>query len=121
MSAPSYAEHDGHGNVVPDSPPPPTASLALHPRVAVLLGVDRRWLGPLLACRALSMAPAIWWGLRCALTFLAELVLADGDGYGDGGRTAAWAVEKRFRVTEVFMSILWVCDVDPVQGIDSLG
>ena len=46
----------------------------------------------------------MWWGLRCALTFLGDLLLSDGMGVpGD-----PWTVEKRFRVTEVFLAILWV-------------
>ncbi|KAI9812687.1 MAG: hypothetical protein M1832_000344 [Thelocarpon impressellum] len=87
---------------VADEFPPPRSSLALHPRVAVLLGVERRWLAPLLACRALSMAPAAWWGLRCGLTCLVEVALADA-----AGTSAPWPAEKRSRVTEVFLSILW--------------
>lgn len=75
----------------------------MHPRVAVLLGVDKRWHFPLLFCRALSTAPAAWWGLRCALTFLGELLL-DGDVVGE-----PWSVERRFRVTEVFLAVLWCC------------
>lgn len=75
-----------------------------HPRVAVLLGVNARWHIPLLVCRALSTAPAAWWGLRCAFTFLGELLRSDGTAVlGDN-----WTVEKRFRVTEVFLAILWV-------------
>ena len=50
------------------------------------------------------MAPAVWWGLRCGLTFLGELLLGDG-AVLHGGK---WEVEKRFRVTEVFLAILWV-------------
>lgn len=46
----------------------------------------------------------MWWGLRCALTFLGDLLLSDG--MGDPGDP--WTVEKRFRVTEVFLAILWV-------------
>ncbi|KAI6716711.1 hypothetical protein JHW43_000823 [Diplocarpon mali] len=77
----------------------------LHPRVAVLLGVERHWHLPLLFCRALSTAPAVWWGLRCALTFLRELLLVEGvEPVG-----APWSVEKRFRVTEVFLALLWCC------------
>ncbi len=80
------------------------ASRALHPRVAVLLGINARWHIPLLICRALSTAPAAWWGLRCAFTFLGELLRSDGVG----SKGEAWTVEKRFRVTEVFLAILWV-------------
>jgi hypothetical protein len=67
--------------------------------------VDKHWHLPLLICRALSTAPAAWWGLRCALTFLGELVLAaDAEG-------KPWSVERRFRVTEVFLAVLWVCAI----------
>ena len=46
----------------------------------------------------------MWWGLRCAFTFLGDLLLSDG--MGDSG--GQWTVEKRFRVTEVFLAIVWV-------------
>ncbi|KAJ5299419.1 hypothetical protein N7476_010976 [Penicillium atrosanguineum] len=88
-------------------------SSPLHPRVAVILGVDRRWYVPLLVCRALSTLPAGWWGLRCAFTFLAEL-LHIRPGMGREGWAAAivgsvgqeWDVERRFRVTEVALAIM---------------
>ena len=75
-----------------------------HPRFAVLLGIKAHWNVPLLICRALSTVPALWWGLRCALTFLSELLLNDRMGLIE----ETWSVEKRFRVTEVFLAILWV-------------
>ena len=77
-----------------------------HPRVAVLLGVKPFWYLPLLVCRALAVAPAAWWGLRYALHFLGEL-LFNANGMLDSG---AWSVEKRFRVTEVFLAVFWVGD-----------
>ena len=76
-----------------------------HPRVAVVLGVNARWHVPLLTCRALSTVPAAWWGLRCAFTFLGELLLSEGMSLQS---REVWTVEKRFRVTEVFLAILWV-------------
>lgn len=76
----------------------------LHPRVAVILGVDRRWHIPLLFCRALSTAPAAWWGLRCGFTFLADLLLP----HVTGDDHQPWDVERRFRVTEVFLAVIWV-------------
>lgn len=86
-----------------NTPKPPSVP-ALHPRIAVILGVSTTWYVPLLVARALSTAPAMWWGLRCAFTFLGDLLLSDG--MGDPGNP--WTVEKRFRVTEVFLAILWV-------------
>ena len=58
--------------------------------------------------RALAVAPAAWWGLRYALIFLGELLFAK-DGRLD--LDSVWAVEKRFRVTEVFLAVLWVRDI----------
>ena len=101
-----------------------TAQSALHPRVAVILGVDRKWYIPLLVCRALSTLPAAWWGLRCAFTFLAEL-LHIRPGMGREGWAAAivdsvgqeWDVERRFRVTEVALAIMWVRYMIALVGI----
>ncbi|KAL1634597.1 hypothetical protein SLS56_002291 [Neofusicoccum ribis] len=42
-------------------------SSALHPRVAVLLGVKESFHAPLLLCRGLATAPAIWWFGRCVV------------------------------------------------------
>lgn len=87
----------------------------LHPRVAVILGVDRKWYLPLVICRALSVVPALWWGLRCAFTFLAELLRIRPGMWREGwvaiivgSATADWDVERRFRVTEVALAIMWV-------------
>ncbi|PQE03509.1 N-glycosylation EOS1 protein [Rutstroemia sp. NJR-2017a BVV2] len=96
-SPPSYQP-----NLHPADPEGKTS--VLHPRVAVLLGVDKCWHFPLLFCRLLSVAPAGWWGLRCALTFMGELIWHEMDTYTAGGQ---WSVEKRFRVTEVFLAVLW--------------
>lgn len=87
----------------------------LHPRIAVILGLDRRWYIPLLVCRALSVIPAAWWGLRCAFTFLAELLRIRPTLWRDGwtaaivsGAAVDWDVDRRFRVTEVALAIIWV-------------
>jgi len=72
--------------------------------VTVCLDVNSQWRFPLLTCRALSTGPAIWWGFRCGLTFLGELLRGESAGLWGG----KWEVEKRFRVTEVFLAILWV-------------
>uniref|UniRef100_A0A093XW26 N-glycosylation protein EOS1 n=1 Tax=Talaromyces marneffei PM1 TaxID=1077442 RepID=A0A093XW26_TALMA len=100
------------------SPATPTVSASkLHPRVAVILGVDRKWYLPLVVCRALSVGPALWWGLRCAFTFLAELLrIRPGSMWREGwvaivvsSAAADWDVERRFRVTEVALAIMWCC------------
>ncbi|EER38677.1 conserved hypothetical protein [Histoplasma capsulatum H143] len=76
--------------------------------------VDRRWYIPLLLCRGLSVLPAAWWGLRCAFTFLAELLRIRPHFWHEGwtativrGAAADWDVERRFRVTEVALAIIW--------------
>lgn len=91
-------------------------SSKLHPRVAVILGVDRKWYLPLVICRAISVVPALWWGLRCGLTFLAELLRIRPGMWREGwvaiiisSAAADWDVERRFRVTEVALAIMWVC------------
>ena len=98
---PSYAASFSPSRVKVEASTLPSVS---HPRIAVFLGVNARWHIPLLVCRALSTAPAAWWGLRCAFTFLGELLRSDGAAVLGGN----WTVEKRFRVTEVFLAILWV-------------
>ncbi|KAI5283630.1 hypothetical protein KEM54_001975, partial [Ascosphaera aggregata] len=89
---------------------------ALHPTVAVVLGVDHRWNIPLILCRGLSVLPATWWGLRCAFTFLAELLHINPQvvwqeslqsSIAAGASAANWDVERRFRVTEVALAIMW--------------
>lgn len=106
LASPDPPSYDG----LPSTPvnvPSPAVKSALHPRIAVLLGVSTSWHIPLLVARALSTAPAMWWGLRCAFTFLGDLLLSDGMG----SPVDPWTVEKRFRVTEVFLAILWVRQV----------
>ena len=76
-------------------------------------GAALRWQIPLLTCRALSMAPALWWGLRCVFTFLRELLL----GKVGTSQELAMDAEKRFRITEVFLAILWVSLTASGRGI----
>ena len=45
-----------------------------------------------------STTPALWWGLQSATKFLFELVWSDG----------LWNHEKKSRVTEVALAIIWV-------------
>ena len=106
------------------SPLPPPAKggpKAVHPRLAAQLGLSARWRVALLVSRALSVAPAAWWGLRCAFACLGELLLrkAHDNGSRAGNdpvhqplfarRTSSpvWSAEQRFRITEVFLAIVW--------------
>jgi hypothetical protein len=116
------SRHDYGGNNHQGNDPSAPSSFSserpasLHPRVAVILGVDRKWYVPLLVCRALSIVPAAWWGLRCAFTFLAELLRIRAGMWREGwaaaivgSNLADWDVERRFRVMEVALAIMWVC------------
>ena len=89
-------------------------SSAFQPRIAVMLEVSARWYMPLIICRAVCTAPAAWWGFRCAFTFLGELLYS----VDLGACKEEWDVEKRFRVTEVFLAILWVSRVGPSLNLE---
>ncbi|KAI1741910.1 N-glycosylation protein-domain-containing protein [Xylaria scruposa] len=53
----------------------PVAVSLLQPRVAVLLGLPKRWYRTLSICRLLCLVPCFWWGVRIALRFLVAQVL----------------------------------------------
>ncbi|GME35732.1 hypothetical protein GTA08_BOTSDO02247 [Neofusicoccum parvum] len=94
-------------------------SSALHPRVAVLLGVKESFHAPLLLCRGLATAPAIWWFGRCVVLAWRLAVSAArgaaerdvewgiggwrGGGSGDGVRGVAGGLVG----TEVALAGLW--------------
>lgn len=105
----------------------------MQPRIAVVLDVPRVWHPFLFICRLLSIAPALWWGLRCALRFLISDFLQSRDiaqflglDYGSSGGgngildSASDSVlrqvrtEQRLRLTETALSMIWVCaTIDP--------
>ena len=92
----------------------------LQPRVAVALGVPRRWHPFLIVARLLSIAPALWWGIRSALRFLlTEFVLSGALNNGNGNAAAAAAAlseeesrlsraESSLRLTETLLAMVWV-------------
>ncbi|KAF7535944.1 hypothetical protein G7054_g4961 [Neopestalotiopsis clavispora] len=100
---------------------PVVAVSLLQPRIAVVLGVPKHWHYPLSICRLLSIAPAIAWGVRFALRFLIEDFLrSDAYGYGreafgierNGEAKATERLplelgERRLRLTETALSIIW--------------
>ena len=67
----------------------------LHPRVAVLLGVDRRYHLPLLLCRLLSIAPAGWWIFKVTVGLLVK--------YEELLRDPSMLLE-----VEMVLAVLWV-------------
>ncbi|KAL1838883.1 hypothetical protein VTJ49DRAFT_2107 [Mycothermus thermophilus] len=82
-------------SIQPQPPPPPPApplpggtvrSTLLQPRVAVALGVSKKWYPALFLCRLASIAPGVLFGLPSALRLLATLHLMYLDRVlGDGG------------------------------------
>ncbi|KAI0204215.1 N-glycosylation protein-domain-containing protein [Astrocystis sublimbata] len=78
----------------------PVAVSLLQPRVAVLLGLPKRWHRLLSLCRLLCLVPCFWWGLRLALRFLVAQALrrlypAETDE------------ETPLMLTETFLAGLW--------------
>lgn len=92
-------------------------SVLAPPSIAILLGVNTRWKWPLFCARLLSTLPAAWWGFRCLLTFVSEVLvghevavnrIGSGNAYGYSNTAGGWTFERRFMVTEVFLALLWV-------------
>ncbi|KAI1452603.1 N-glycosylation protein-domain-containing protein [Annulohypoxylon moriforme] len=101
-SSSSSPPSSSNGNIKPNAPV--VAVSLLQPRVAVALGVPKRWHYTLSACRLLSIVPPIFWGIRFTLRFLlADLLLSD---HRDHGRdTTAFTL----RLTETALAIIWCC------------
>ncbi|KAI1354045.1 N-glycosylation protein-domain-containing protein [Xylaria sp. FL0043] len=66
-----YAHLDGK----PQRQAPAVAVSLLQPRVAILLGLPKRWYRTLFLCRLLCLVPCAWWGTRLSLRFLVARVL----------------------------------------------
>ncbi|KAK8024012.1 N-glycosylation protein EOS1 [Apiospora rasikravindrae] len=97
----------------------------MQPRIAVVLDVPRVWHPFLFICRLQSIAPALWWGLRCALRFLISDFLQSRDiaqflglDYGSSGGSGILdsasdaarrqvRTEQRLRLTETALSMIW--------------
>lgn len=92
-------------------------SSLLQPRVAVVLGVSAAWHPPLFACRLLSIAPALFWGVPMGLRLLAMLHLmffgrANFKGSSTGASPGAapgldMTFEARLRLTETMLATIW--------------
>jgi hypothetical protein len=98
-------------------------STLLQPRVAVALGVSKKWYPLLFLCRLASIAPGALFGLPNVLRLLTTLHLMyldrvlDGGtlsklGRGGGGSspTSGYdaAFEARLRLTETLLATIWV-------------
>ncbi|KAK4125070.1 hypothetical protein N657DRAFT_616278 [Parathielavia appendiculata] len=139
-SVPDYAAHQstaphprsGRGTTVATAPDHhhvgagPVRSTLLQPRVAVALGVSKKWYPVLFLCRLASIGPGMLFGLPNALRLLATLHLMyldwvlDGDalsklgrgaGGADGPPTSGYdtAFEARLRLTEALLATIWCC------------
>ncbi|KAG6010505.1 hypothetical protein E4U43_008560 [Claviceps pusilla] len=69
----SQSHHHHHLHHHNDSSSPVRPSI-LQPRVAVVLNVDPQWHPYLFAFRLLSIVPAVWWGLPCALQLILSIL-----------------------------------------------
>ena len=92
----------------------------LQPRLAVALGVPRRWHPFLIVARLLSIAPALWWGIRCALRFLFTEFVLSGGSRSDHNLTTLSDEESRLsraecslRLTETLLAMVWVRPSSP--------
>ncbi|KAI0431778.1 N-glycosylation protein-domain-containing protein [Xylaria sp. FL1042] len=91
-----YAQLDSK----PQKPAPPVAVSLLQPRVAVLLGLPKRWYRLLFVCRLLCLVPCVWWGVRISLRFLVAQVLRwlnRSEPYENAS----------LRLTEASLALLW--------------
>ncbi|KAI8957714.1 N-glycosylation protein-domain-containing protein [Daldinia sp. FL1419] len=85
------------------APTPVVAVSLLQPRVAVALGVPKRWHHTLSACRLLSIAPPILWGLRYALRFLLADLIRPSERQENGREGSLFSL----RLTETALAIIW--------------
>ncbi|KAK0729667.1 N-glycosylation protein-domain-containing protein [Lasiosphaeris hirsuta] len=92
-------------------------SSLLQPRVAVVLGVSKKWYPLLFLCRLLSIIPAVYWGLPIglrlvAMTFFGRThvgcpsILA-GTAFPEGTPAAHCEFEARLRQTETLLATVW--------------
>lgn len=101
-----HSTHSSHStNGIDKSRAPVVAVPLLQPRVAVALGVPKRWHHTLSACRLLSIAPPICWGLRFALRFLVADLLRLSTQDRHGRDISPYTL----RLTETGLAIIWVC------------
>ncbi|EJT81006.1 hypothetical protein GGTG_00996 [Gaeumannomyces tritici R3-111a-1] len=107
-NADAHADPAGHE---PASPPPASrpvvVSTLLQPRVAVVLGVPAPWHRPLFACRLLSVAPALWFGLPPALRLIFRLYAALHLGLSPACDAVAPEHPLNYGLTENFLAITW--------------
>ncbi|GAB0133113.1 hypothetical protein EsDP_00001529 [Epichloe bromicola] len=95
--------------------PPPVRPSILQPRVAVVLNVNPQWHPYLFTFRLLSIAPALWWGLPCALQLVLSILpgpervlVVRGPRDGDGRpHTSDDDDALPFALTEGALATIW--------------
>ncbi|KAI1823739.1 N-glycosylation protein-domain-containing protein [Xylaria intraflava] len=95
-----HGHPDSKSAVSAPTPAPTVAVSLLQPRVAVLLGLPKRWYRTLSICRLLSLVPCFWWGVRLALRFLVAQVLQYAYHDEPGTDASLW-------LTETLLAGLW--------------
>ncbi|KAI1392217.1 N-glycosylation protein-domain-containing protein [Hypoxylon trugodes] len=105
---PSYSSSSSSPPSKNDSekPRPPVVAVSLlQPRVAVALGVPKRWHYTLSVCRLLSIVPPICWGVRFTLRFLLADLLRLSDQRSHDRDAATFTL----RLTETALAVIWCC------------
>ncbi|KAG6004693.1 hypothetical protein E4U21_000848 [Claviceps maximensis] len=111
LSGTRKRSHSHHHHRHADSPPPVQSSM-LQPRVAVVLNVNPHWHPYLFAFRLLSIAPAIWWGLPCALQLVLSILpgperIVVVRGGSSDGRLHSSQDAVPFALTEGALATIW--------------
>ncbi|KAF2488909.1 hypothetical protein BU16DRAFT_442469, partial [Lophium mytilinum] len=91
-STPIPTAQEPDASTLADSPDPPRRAVsALHPQLAVILNVPRRWHIWLQALRWLSIGPAVFWDFYCAWALLKGIK----SHYANGRPISSWGFEER--------------------------
>lgn len=105
-SSPSSHLQQQQGEQQHASAPPPVHPSILQPRVAVVLNVEKSWHPWLFTFRLLSILPASWWGLPCALHVV--LSILPGPERILVVRPPGSEDAIPFALTEGFLATIWV-------------
>ncbi|KAF2802968.1 uncharacterized protein BDZ99DRAFT_454260 [Mytilinidion resinicola] len=104
LSVPSPSPQESDASTLADSPDPPRRAVsALHPQLAVILNVPKRWHIWLQALRWLSIGPAVFWDFYCAWALLKGMKTH----YANGRPISSWGFEERMWFTEITLAMLW--------------
>jgi len=91
-----------------DSEPSNPEAQSLHPRVAVLLGVNSHWHKWLFFCRLLAVAPELRFGIPLLWTVVKRLLILRG-GSNTLDAMSSVAFRRKLTAVELILAPLWVC------------